>query len=500
MLIEDLYAHAQARGEETALVFGEERVSYAELLDRVERLAQGLTAQGIGAGDAVALLLPNSPAFIVSFYAITGMGAVVVPLNPLFKQDELDFCFRNSGVRAVIGETSAIAVSQRIVEQWDDSVRLITTAAARDGALSLDGLVEEHQGTRLAPRAADEDFVYQYSSGSTGRPKRVARTHGQCWAEADSYMVSMEITPSDRLFCAIPLFHTYGMGNCLTTFLRAGSTLVIMEEPNPFILNRGRALELLERHRVTIFPGVPFNFRLLAEVEDDPPDLSSLRLCFSAGTALPEPAFRGFLDRYGVAVRQLYGSTETGVMTINMDPDPVATSASVGTPAPGVRVMVTDDEGSPLPQGDEGEVAVSGPAITRGYADMEELTQETFREGSYFTGDLGRIDAEGRLFITGRKKLFIEVAGHKVDPVEVEDVLVAHPKVREAVVVGVQGRVEGEEIVKAAIVADDGCEQRELIAYCQERLANFKVPQIVEFHEEIPRSPLGKILRKYLIE
>jgi long-chain acyl-CoA synthetase len=499
MLTEDLYAHAEARGSHAALVFGEERLSYADLLDRVERLAHGLTASGIGAGDPVALLLPNSPAYVISWLAITGIGAVVVPLNPMFKQDELDFYFRKSAVRAVIGDEPRIAVSERIVERWDDGVRLISTAAARGRALSLERLIEEHAGVRLSTRAADEDYVFQYSSGSTGRPKRVARTHGQCWAEADSYMASMGITPADTLFCAIPLFHTYGMGNCLTTFVRTGSTLVIMEEPNPFILNRGRALELLERHGVTIFPGVPFNFRLLADLED-PADLSSLRLCFSAGTALPEPAFLGFRDRCGVAVRQLYGSTEAGVMTINMDPDPVATSASVGTPAPGVQVIVVDDAGLPLPQGREGEIAVSGPAITRGYADMDELTRETFRDGYYFTGDIGRLDAEGRLFITGRKKLFIEVAGHKVDPVEVEDVLVAHPKVREAVVVGVKGRTEGEEIVKAAVVPMDGCEQRELIAFCQERLANFKVPQIVEFREEIPRSPLGKILRKYLIE
>ena len=168
--------------------------------------------------------------------------------------------------------------------------------------------------------------------------------------------------------------------------------------------------------------------------------------------ALPRPAFRGFLDRYGIAVRQLYGSTEAGVMTINVDPDPVATAASVGTPAAGVEVVVVDDDGLPVPAGEEGELAVRGPAITRGYADMEELNRETFRDGYYFTGDLGRLDAEGRVFVTGRKKLFIEVAGHKVDPVEVEDVLAAHPKVREAVVVGVKGKVEGEEIVKAAVV------------------------------------------------
>jgi long-chain acyl-CoA synthetase len=160
-------------------------------------------------------------------------------------------------------------------------------------------------------------------------------------------------------------------------------------------------------------------------------------------------------------------------------------------------MTVVDDEGMAA---EEGELAARGPSITRGYADNAELTRETFRDGHYFTGDLGRLDADGRVYITGRKKLFIEVAGHKVDPIEVEDVLAAHPSVREAVVVGVPGRVAGEEVVKAAVVPDGECRPRELIAFCQERLANYKVPQRVELRDEIPRSPLGKILRKYLIE
>jgi long-chain acyl-CoA synthetase len=495
MLTDDLYAHADARGHQTALVCGDERLTYAELLQQVECLAQGLAAAGIEPGDPVALLLANSPAFVVSFLAITGLGAIAVPLNPQFKPEELEFYFRKSGVRAVIADEPGIAVAER----WDDGVQLITTGAERRRARSLDRLIAEHPGERLATRVADEDFVFMYSSGSTGRPKRVPRTQGQCWTEAESYRASIGIDHGDTLFCAIPLFHTYGLGACLTTFVRSGATLVIMEAPNPFVLNRGRALELLERHRVTIFPGVPFNFRLLAEATEQV-DLSSLRACFSAGTALPHDAFLGFYERCGVAVRQLYGSTETGVMTINVDPDPVATSASVGTPVALLELVAVDDSDRPVATGEEGELAVRGPAIARGYADVDEPGNESFRDGWYFTGDLGRVDADGRVLITGRKKLFIEVAGHKVDPIEVEDVLTAHPNVREAVVVGVQGAVEGEEIVKAAVVAANGCEQRELIAFCQQRLANFKVPQIVEFRDEIPKSPLGKILRKYLVQ
>jgi long-chain acyl-CoA synthetase len=499
MLIDDLYANAQARGDRTALVCGDERLTHAELLERVERLAQGLAATGIGAGDPVALLLPNSPAWVVSLMAVTGLGAVAVPLNPQFKPDEIEFYFRNSGVRAAIADEERIAVAEQIAGRGERPLPLLTTGPERRGVRSVEQLIAEHPAERLPARRPDEDFMFLYSSGSTGRPKRVARTHGQWWTEAESYRAAIGISAQDTFFCAIPLFHTYGMGSCLATWIRTGAALVIMSDPNPFILHRARALELLERHQVTLFPGVPFNFRLLAEAEAAA-DLTSVRACFSAGTALPQDAFLAFFRRYGIAVRQLWGSTETGVMTINVDPDPFVTSASVGTPVPGMEVVALDEAGAPVAPGEEGELVVSGPAIARGYADLTEANRESFRDGRYFTGDRGRIDAQGRVFITGRKKLFIEVRGNKVDPIEVEDVLVTHPKVREAVVVGVDSGVAGEEIVKAAIVPVNGCEEREVIRFCQQRLANFKVPQIVEFRDEIPKSPLGKILRKYLVQ
>jgi len=341
-------------------------------------------------------------------------------------------------------------------------------------------------------------FLTQFSSGSTGRPKPVPRTHEQCVFEAEHYTTTLDITPDDRIFCAIPMIHSYGMGACLLAAGRAGATLVILEDPNPFLLRRHRALELIERERATIFPGVPFNFRLMAEAPAGA-DLSALRYCFSAGTALPLPVFEAFGERFGVLVRQLYGSTETAVMTINVDPDPVSTLESVGSPVGTVELRIVDADGDPLPVGEEGEVAVRSPSMTRGYADMDALNREAFRDGYFLTGDLGRLDDEGRLFLTGRKKLLIEVGGYKVDPIEVQDVVVAHPKVEEAIVVGAEGRVQGEDLVKAVVVPSEDFDDRELMEFCRERLANFKVPQIVEFREEIPKSPLGKVLRKYLV-
>jgi long-chain acyl-CoA synthetase len=353
-----LYANAQSRPAHAALVHGNERLNHADLLERVERLAHGLAARGIGPGDAVALRLPNGPAFVTAFFAITGLGAVVVPLNPRF---ERDFRPPSCDVREVISD-------ERVVER----------------------LIEDHSPRPLEPRAPEETFVHQFSSGSTGPPKRVPRTHGQIWAEAQSYSF---VESGDRVLCAIPLFHAYGTGCCLLAAIRHGATLYFLDEPHPFVPRPERTLELLERERVTVFPGVPLDFRHLADAPAAA-DLSSLRLCFSAGTALPRDTFDAFATRFGVPVRQLYGCTEAGTVTANLDPDPVASFESAGTPVGDVDVLIVD-----------GEIAVSSPAMTDGYSDMEELNRRVFRDGWFLTGDLGRLDGAGRLYVTGRDEL-----------------------------------------------------------------------------------------------
>jgi long-chain acyl-CoA synthetase len=454
-------------GELPPLVHGDRRLGPDELREQVERLAGGLAARGLGPGDPVALLLPNGPAFAIAFLAILRLGAVAVPLNPQSKQAELSFCFRDCGVRAVLSDERDIA-----------------------------GLMAERAPFATpAPRPLDEDAVYLYSSGSTGRPKRVPRTHRQLQAEADGYVATIGLTPEDTIFCAIPLFHTYGMGCCLLAAIRSGATLAILDAPQPFALARERVLQTLERERVTVFPAIPLMLRLLAEAPAHGADLSALRLCLSASNALPRSTFDAFDRAFGIPVRQLYGLTEAGAVTVNLDDDPWATAASVGRPIEGAEVAILDAPGR------IGEIVIRGPGMMRGYAGVDErVNREAFRDGWFVTGDRGRLDDYGRLVITGRRKLLIDVRGDKVDPIEVEDVLAVHPKVREVVVVGVPSAVEGEQRVKAVVVADEPCGSRELIRFCRERLANHKVPQLVELRDEIPRSALGKVERKYLVE
>ena len=497
MLTKFLYEQAEARPQHTAIVYGEERIAWADLLERVERLASGLRQRGIGPGESVGLVLLDEPWFVCAFHAITALGAVVVPVNPSFKQAELDFCFRSAGVSAIVSDERAAGVCGRIAASLEGEVPVFTTSVAHGQAHTLDALLEEGSAERLATRAPGEPFVCQFSSGSTGRPKRVPRTHGQCAAEAAMYG-SLGLTHEDRIFSAIPMFHTWGMGACLFGSAVSGATIVILENPQPFLLKRHRALELIERERATIFPGVPFNFRLMADAPQGA-DLSSIRLCFSAGTALPRATFEAFGERFGVLVRQLYGTTETGMIAANLSEDPVASFESVGRPVEGVTVEVVDDQGAPLGPGEVGEVTVASPAASEGYAGAQRTDKPAFRDGRFFTGDLGHLDEQGQLHLDGRRKLLIEVGGLKVDPVEVQDVIRAHPSVSDVIVVGVKGESEGEEIVKAVVVPSEDCDEGELLALCRERLANFKVPRTLEFRDGIPRSPLGKVLRKDLV-
>ena len=497
-LAQMLYDTAARHPERPAIVFGDATASWAELVDSVERLVHGLASLGIGRGDRVALVHPNSPEFVTSFFAVTALGATVVPLNPQFAESELAYYFAHCDVGAIITDGSHVAACEAICAGQARKAAVIATDGAAGSAVGFHELVAA-SGAGAVPLAVQAaDAVYQYSSGSTGRPKRAPRTQEQCWWEAVDFVETTGLCAEDRIFCAIPLFHTHGQGNCLLAAACSGAALVILEDPNPFIVKRYRALEVLSQQRPTVFPGVPFVFRLLAETTDAA-DLSSLRLCFSAGGPLPASTFDAFQARFGVPVRQLYGCTEAGSITINLDADPTATALSVGRPIERVCIRIVDDARHPVPPGVVGEVAVGSPALTNGYHDMPEHNREVFRDGFFYTGDLGRLDGEGRLWITGRKKLFISVAGNKVDPVEVEDVLASHPGVREAVVVGIPGKVAGEETVKAVIVPAEPLREQELIDLCRERLALFKVPRIVEFREEIPKSPLGKVLRKYLL-
>lgn len=489
----------------TAIAYDDLRISYQALYANIKHLSKHLSTVGIAQGDCTVLILPNSPEFAIAFYAIAKLNAIVLSINPLLKEEELSYYIIDSNVKAIITNSDGADISRKIISKIGKKIELVILD---DTALTSK---EPHNSEITEITSTFKgDVLYQYSSGSTGRPKRVCRTQENLYQEFISFSETTNITPADNILCIVPLYHAHGLGNCLLAALHNGATLLILEQVTnqgkavevPFVFRRARVLELIEKEQITILPAVPYIFNTLAETPDETQvDVSQLRLCFSAGNFLSKEIFDKFLQRFGVPVRQLYGCTEAGSVAINLDSDLKNTYDSVGSPLKNIEIKIIDDAGKELPTGSIGELVIKSQALTRGYCNKPELNQQVFKDGSFLTGDLGKKDEAGRVYITGRKQIFIDTGGHKVDPLEIENILLTHNQVKEAVVVGIKG-LYAEEIIKAVIVPQNReiCNEKDLLSYCKDKLADFKVPKIIEFRDEIPKSPLGKVLRKNLLD
>jgi long-chain acyl-CoA synthetase len=495
MLSDLLVRHAAERPDRPALISSTRMLTYAELSGEVERMAAGFAARGVEPGDAVGLLLPNCPEFVIGFLAIARLGAVAVPLSIDLKDEEARPALEAAGCRTLLADGRFEPLCRNLLR--DGALLRAFPRGGDDPEMpTLDRLTAETEKYIPLPLPPEDAvLLQQFTSGTTGQPKRIVRTHAHLLHEATAFEATVGIAPEDRILAVVPLSHAHGLGNALLAALRAGAALVLQER-----FDRRETLRLLSRERITLFPAVPFMLSILADTRmPEPIDLSALRLCFTAGAPLRRETWRKVRDRLGISLRQLYGSTETGALTINLDEDPEAAAESVGRPLEGVRVAVLDEAGVPLPPEVEGEVAVRSPAAAEWYIGPQGKTPLPGSDGWIRTGDLGRLDPDGRLYLTGRQGLLINVAGRKVNPAELESLLMSHPKVREAVVVGLRDPY-GEEAVKAVIVQRKDCAPEEILAYCRERLADYKVPRIVEFRDAIPRCPAGKILRKHLLE
>jgi long-chain acyl-CoA synthetase len=340
---------------------------------------------------------------------------------------------------------------------------------------------------------AETRALYLYTSGSTDTFKRVCCTQSNLWFEAENFVTSTRQSAADAILCAVPLNHSYGLGNGLLDAAYAGATLVLEPDTQaPFAARHAAMLSLLRAEDIAVFLGVPFQYEVLAaSSEDIAAAFAAVRWCVSSGDVLRRQIFETFRARTGQPIRSLYGSTEAG--SIAMD---------VG-PADGVRF---DDLGAPLAnvtieaRGPHGEIWVRSPTLPPGgYDNRPELNPVVFRDGFYNSGDLGTVDARGHLSITGRKQSFFDVGGYKVDLGEVEEALRAHPQVREVAVVGVEAPGIGG-VLKAVVAAHETCREADILDHCRRHLAPFKTPRFIEFREMLPRSPLGKVLRAELGE
>ena len=490
--------------EKTAIVYDQQRINYQELYNRVIRFSKALRSIGVKQSDCIAIVLPNCPEFVISFYAAAILEAISLPLNPAFKEGEINFYLNDTGASVVITDKARSELCHQVISQLDRKIELIVIDDDEPSTLSFYNLIQNETEDFVEVSSYEGDVIYQYSSGSTGRPKRVARTQKNIVHQGTNCVTTLNVTASDNILCIVPLFHAYGFGECMLAATFTGATLVILEPfmqngapvEMPFVFRCPRVLNLIEHEKITILPAVPYIYSILAATPyQTQVDFSTVRLCISAGNFLPKDTFDKFLHRFGLPLRQLYGCTEAGAVAINLDPDVDIQYDSIGLPMKNVEIKVMDDEANELAPGLIGEFVIKSETLTTGYDNLPEVNKEAFRNGHFFTGDLGKKDEQGRLYLTGRKKIFIDTGGYKVDPLEVEDVLVAHPKVVEAVVVGTKGPLGGE-LIKAVIVLKEECKEQEIIAFCKDKLADFKIPKLIEFRQELPKNPLGKVLRK----
>jgi long-chain acyl-CoA synthetase len=468
--------------------------SYNWVLTAVRTAAANLAERRVGRGSRVALVLPNGSGFVSSFFAVSHLGGVVVPLNPSLQETEIAALMRDAQVSAVV---TAGNHRERCVSALRCAVGLGEEAVIDldNAGNSLDFAAQKATPNAWAADSAEpfDPVLYLYSSGSTGRPKRIVRNHFNLLYEVDCLKKRFSLAPSDRLLGVAPFSHTNGLLRSMMASMLSGATLIPLPQ-----FERRAVARTIEDQRITIFIGVPFMFAMLAETRwPQPVDFSSLRFCISASAPLTRDTCLRFHERYGIYVRQLYGTTETGSISANLGPDPEDSIDSLGTPYDGITVEIFSPDRRPLPAGEAGEIGIKSLGATREYVGSPEETAAAFADGYFFPGDIGYKNAAGAIFLVGRKSLFINRGGYKVNPYEIENLIQTHPKVQEVAVVGVDTPY-GDQKIKAVVVPTEPFEESDIIEFCRGSVADFKIPSLVEFRNELPKSSTGKLLRKML--
>jgi long-chain acyl-CoA synthetase len=476
------------RPDEPALRLDGFGLTYAQLDEATARVAGLLRARGIEPGDRVGIMLPNVPYFALCYYGVLRAGGVVVPMNVLLKGREAAFYLGDPEAKLCFG--------------WHQFAEPAEAGAAEAGADLI--LVEPGefetlvQGSEpdpeVADRAENDTAVILYTSGTTGTPKGAELTHFNLSRNVEACLGLFEASDDDVILGALPLFHSFGQTCGLNSSVAAGACLTLIPRFDP-----GKALEIIERDRVTVFQGVPTMYAAMLAYEDkDRYDVSTLRLCASGGAAMPLEVMRGFEEAFGCVVIEGYGLSETSPVASFNHPDRERKPGSIGTPIEGVEMRVVDEDRNPVTQGEVGELAIRGHDVMKGYWRKPEETRAAIDgDGWFYTGDMARVDEDGYYFIVDRKKEMIIRGGYNVYPREIEEVIYEHPAVREAAVIGIPDPTLGEEVA-AAIALHDGAAAtvEEIAAHVKGQVAAYKYPRRIWLVDELPKGPTGKILKR----
>ena len=479
------WRHGERDRDRVALRGGGIDWTYGRFRERSGAVAGTLRTDGIGPGDRVLLLGPSVPEFAAAYFGVLAAGAVVVAMNPMATAPEISYVIQDSGCSVALA--------------WEDCAEQTEVACGGEVpfrllGLGLEGLPDAVAVAAPESRDAHDTAVILYTSGTTGRPKGAELTQANLVAVATIFTESLfELTPEDRVGTALPLSHVFGGSAVMGSALRSGASLSLLAPFDP-----AAALAMIEKDRLTVFAGVPTMYNaIFHEAEGKDVDFSNLRLCACGGASLPEELMKSFEARFGTAVIEGYGLTETCGCAVSNRMDRPRKIGTVGIPAPGVSVRVIDAAGNDLLVDEVGEVLIAGPNVMKGYRGLPDATAETIRDGWVHTGDLGAIDVHGYLRIVDRIKDLIIRGGYNVYPREVEEVLYQHPDIVEVAVFGVDDERFGEEVAAVAALRDGAPEDVTAIrAWAKERLSPYKVPRLWQFVDTLPKGNTGKILKR----
>jgi len=495
---------AKKHPDRVAIVIGETKLTYATLHTYAQKLAGSLKELGVERGQHVALMLPNVPHFTIAYFAVHYCGAVVVPLNVLLKGDEVQYHLEDSDAVALVAWEGFIEEAQKGFSRADVCKNLVLAKAdpadvtAPDGMSNMTALIGTGEAvTELPATNPDDTAVMLYTSGTTGKPKGAELTQFNMFYNAEYASGRLlPITEDTVALATLPLFHSFGQTVIQNAVLGKGGTLVLLPRFDPVA-----AMGLMQQHQVTLFAGVPtMYFALLNHPEAANHDLSSLQVCVSGGSAMPVEVMKAFDDKYDVNILEGYGLSETSPVASFNQLDRPKKAGSIGVPIWGVEFRLEDADGNVVTQTEQpGEICIRGHNVMKGYYKRPEVNAEQIRDGWFYTGDIGTRDEDGFYYVVDRKKDMIIRGGFNVYPREIEEVLYAHPAVVEAAVIGIPHESHGEE-VKAVLALKPGqsTTEKDIIAYCKEKLAAYKYPRAVAFMNELPKGPTGKILKREL--
>ena len=475
----------------TAVIAPEDnlKITYAELKRQVRDVAESLAALGIGRGDRVGIALPNGLPVIVTFLAAAEAGTAA-PLNPAYREEEFKFYLDDTNAKLLVLPPDGAEEARKAA---GSSVPVVSVAMV-NGQVTV---AAASNRTPVVPPVAGEPALILHTSGSTGRPKRVPLAHSNLCISAANVARTYALGPTDVSLCVMPLFHVHGLVASTLATLSTGGTVVVPAKFTPLSFWR-----IARDYGATWYSAVPTIHQLLlarADVAARPAGADRLRFIRSCSASLPPQVMHDLEAAFGAPVLEAYGMTEAAhQMASNPLPPEARKPGSVGV-GTGVHISIMDDAGRHLPVGDRGEVVIKGPNVITGYESNPEANATSFVDGWFRTGDQGVLDADGYLTLVGRLKELINRGGEKISPREIDEVLLAHPAVAEAVCFGVPHPTWGEEVA-AAVVLREAASESDLMAFCKDRLADFKRPKQIHITETIPRTATGKIQRRLVAQ